>query len=112
LGCKEAVLVPTDPHGICRLRDRRRGGGGGRPWDRHRSERRIEAVATTRWFAFKDDIAIRISPAANGGSVLDIRSASRVGLSDLGTNARRIRTFLKTFSNAGRTSAERDKMSS
>jgi uncharacterized protein (DUF1499 family) len=64
------------------------------------SERRIEAVATTRWFGFKDDIVIRISPAANGGSVLDIRSASRVGLSDLGTNARRIRTFLKTFSNA------------
>jgi uncharacterized protein (DUF1499 family) len=64
------------------------------------SERRIEAVATTRWFGFKDDIVIRISPAANGGSVLDIRSVSRVGLSDLGTNARRIRTFLKTFSDA------------
>jgi uncharacterized protein (DUF1499 family) len=62
------------------------------------SERRIEAVATTRWFGFKDDIVIRISPAANGGSILDIRSLSRVGLSDLGTNARRIRTFLKTFS--------------
>ena len=41
-----------------------------------------------------------ISPAANGGSVLDVRSVSRVGLSDLGTNASRIRTFLKTFSNA------------
>ena len=62
------------------------------------SERRIEAVATTRWFGFKDYIAIRISPAASGGSVLDIRSVSRVGLSDIGTNARRIRTFLKTFS--------------
>ena len=66
------------------------------------SEGRIEAVATTRWFGFKDDIVIRISPAANGGSVLDIRSVSRVGLSDLGTNARRIRTFLKTFSDAAR----------
>lgn len=66
------------------------------------SERRIEAVATTRWFGFKDDIVIRISPAANGGSVLDIRSVSRVGLSDIGTNARRIRTFLKTFSNAAK----------
>jgi uncharacterized protein (DUF1499 family) len=63
------------------------------------SARRIEAVATTRWFGFKDDVVIRITPAANGGSVLDIRSESRVGLSDLGTNARRIRTFLKTFSN-------------
>ena len=66
------------------------------------SEGRIEAVATTRWFGFKDDIVIRISPAANGGTVLDIRSVSRVGLSDLGTNARRIRTFLKTFSDAAR----------
>lgn len=64
------------------------------------SEGRIEAVATTRWFGFKDDVVIRISPAANGGSVLDVRSVSRVGVSDLGTNASRIRTFLKTFSNA------------
>ena len=67
------------------------------------SERRIEAVATTRWFGFKDDIVIRISPAANGGSVLVIRSVSRVGMSDLGTNARRIRTFLKTFSGTAKT---------
>ena len=64
------------------------------------SDRRIEAVATTRWFGFKDDVVIRITPTANGGSVLDVRSVSRVGRSDLGTNARRIRTFLKTFSNA------------
>ena len=65
-------------------------------------DRRIEAVDTTRWFGFKDDIVIRISPGANGGSVLDIRSVSRVGLSDIGTNARRIRTFLKAFSDAAK----------
>jgi len=70
--------------------------------DGNPSERRIEAVATTRWFGFRDDIVIRISPAPNGGSVLDIRSVSRVGLSDIGTNARRIRTFLKTFSVAAK----------
>lgn len=69
------------------------------------SERRIEAVATTRWFGFKDDVVIRISPAENGGSVLDIRSVSRVGSSDLGTNARRIRTFLKTFSETAKTAS-------
>jgi len=69
------------------------------------SERRIEAVATTRWFGFKDDIVIRISPAANGGGVLDIRSVSRVGSSDLGTNARRIRTFLKAFSETVKTAS-------
>ena len=69
------------------------------------SERRIEAVATTRWFGFKDDVVIRISPAENGGSVLDIRSVSRVGSSDLGTNARRIRTFLKAFSKTVKTAS-------
>ncbi len=54
---------------------------------------RIEAVATTRWFGFKDDVAIRITPAG-GGSRVDMRSRSRLGRSDLGANARRIREFL------------------
>lgn len=53
---------------------------------------RIEAVATTPWFGFRDDIVIRVRPAPQG-SRLDIRSKSRHGLSDLGTNARRIRAF-------------------
>lgn len=53
----------------------------------------IEATDTTRWFGFKDDIAIRIVPAGER-SLLDIRSVSRVGISDVGTNAKRIRTFL------------------
>jgi len=54
---------------------------------------RIEAVATTRWFGFKDDIVIRIA-AAGGGSRIDMRSKSRVGRSDLGANAKRIQDFL------------------
>jgi uncharacterized protein (DUF1499 family) len=54
---------------------------------------RIEALATTRWFGFKDDIAIRIA-AAGGGSRIDMRSKSRVGRSDLGANAKRIQDFL------------------
>jgi uncharacterized protein (DUF1499 family) len=54
---------------------------------------RIEAVDTTRWFAFRDDVAIRVSPA-EGGSRIDVRSRSRVGRNDLGTNARRIRAYL------------------
>ncbi len=54
---------------------------------------RIEATATTRWFRFKDDVVIRIRPAA-GGSRVDLRSVSRVGGSDVGTNARRIRSYL------------------
>jgi len=86
-------LGPAPDGGISRK-------GSGSSAEGPTSERRIEAVATPRWFVFKDDVVIRISPAANGGSVLDVRSVSRVGLSDLGTNANRIRTFLKTFSNA------------
>ena len=56
----------------------------------------IEATATSFWFGFKDDVAIRIGPAPEGGTRLDIRSASRVGLSDIGANARRIRAFLRS----------------
>ena len=53
----------------------------------------IEATDTTRWFGFKDDIAIRIVPAGDR-CLLDVRSVSRVGISDVGTNAKRIRAFL------------------
>ena len=53
---------------------------------------RIEAIAVTPWFGFRDDIVIRVKPAS-GGSRVDIRSKSRQGLSDLGANARRIRDF-------------------
>jgi uncharacterized protein (DUF1499 family) len=63
----------------------------------NQAEGRIEATATTRWFGFKDDVVIRIVPSAGGGSRVDIRSVSRVGRSDLGTNARRIRAFLRKF---------------
>jgi uncharacterized protein (DUF1499 family) len=59
-----------------------------------RIQRRIEAVATTRWFHFKDDVAIRLSES-DGQSRVDVRSVSRVGKSDIGTNARRIRAYLK-----------------
>ncbi|MBI5468166.1 MAG: DUF1499 domain-containing protein [Deltaproteobacteria bacterium] len=52
----------------------------------------IEAVDTTMWYGFKDDIAVRITPQ-DGGSRVDVRSVSRVGVSDVGTNARRIRRY-------------------
>jgi uncharacterized protein (DUF1499 family) len=54
---------------------------------------RIEATDTTLLFAFKDDIVIRVS-AASSGSRVDVRSQSRVGKSDFGVNANRIRKFL------------------
>jgi uncharacterized protein (DUF1499 family) len=58
-----------------------------------RAARRIEAVDTTWWFGFKDDMVIRITPEETGARV-DIRSVSRVGKSDVGANAKRIRKFL------------------
>jgi uncharacterized protein (DUF1499 family) len=55
---------------------------------------RIEATDTTGWFGFKDDIVVRVSPAPNG-SRIDVRSESRLGDSDLGKNARRVRAYLR-----------------
>lgn len=58
----------------------------------------VEAVATSRWFGFKDDLVVRIKPEDSGaGSIVDVRSVSRVGISDLGVNAHRIVKFLKAF---------------
>jgi uncharacterized protein (DUF1499 family) len=54
---------------------------------------RLEAVATSDWFGFRDDIVVRIRPDGSG-SRIDIRSKSRVGESDLGVNAKRIREFI------------------
>ena len=55
------------------------------------AEGRIEGTAVTLWFGFKDDVVVRIRAAEGGGTVIDIRSKSRFGRSDLGTNAKRIR---------------------
>jgi hypothetical protein len=60
------------------------------------AEGRIEATDTTRWFGFKDDIVIRVK-ADGAGSRLDVRSLSRVGKSDVGKNASRIRAYLSAL---------------
>jgi uncharacterized protein (DUF1499 family) len=57
---------------------------------------RIEATDTTRWFGFKDDVVVRLTPWG-GGTRVDVRSVSRIGRSDVGTNARRIRQYLSTL---------------
>ena len=54
---------------------------------------RIEAVDTTFWFGFKDDVVVRIR-GTSAGTRVDARSKSRVGVGDLGANARRVRAFL------------------
>ena len=55
---------------------------------------RIEATDTTQFFGFKDDVVVRLTPWGAGTRV-DVRSVSRVGRSDVGTNAARIRDFLE-----------------
>jgi uncharacterized protein (DUF1499 family) len=52
----------------------------------------IQAVATTRMMRFKDDVTITVA-AAGDGTTVDMRSHSRVGKGDFGTNARRIRAY-------------------
>lgn len=53
---------------------------------------RIEAVATSLLFGFKDDVVVRVAAAADGTRI-DVRSKSRVGRNDFGMNAKRIRAF-------------------
>jgi uncharacterized protein (DUF1499 family) len=61
---------------------------------------RIEAVATSKWFGFKDDFIVRLTPLGDGKTKVDLRSKSRVGGSDLGANAARVRDFTKRFNAA------------
>ena len=53
----------------------------------------IEATETSFWFGFHDDVMIRIQ-SEEERVVIDVRSTSRVGLSDLGANAKRVRDLL------------------
>ncbi len=55
-------------------------------------EGRVEGVSETFWYGFKDDVVARVRESENG-TVVDFRSVSRVGLSDLGANADRIRAL-------------------
>lgn len=54
----------------------------------------IEATDSTMWFGFKDDIVVRVLDQG-GERLVDIRSKSRMGKSDLGKNAERISLFIE-----------------
>ena len=58
---------------------------------------RIEATDTTLWFGFTDDIVVRVQQAGSLGARLDIRSKSRIGTSDYGRNAERVKKYLKAL---------------
>jgi len=55
---------------------------------------RLEAIVTTSWLRFKDDVVVRLRDRPDGGTRVDVRSKSRIGRNDLGTNARRVLAFL------------------
>lgn len=59
---------------------------------------RIEATATVPWWGFKDDVVVRLTPVAEG-TIVDVRSKSRVGQGDLGVNAKRISDYMKRLAN-------------
>ncbi|GIU66875.1 DUF1499 domain-containing protein [Candidatus Phycosocius spiralis] len=54
---------------------------------------RLEATAQSFWFGFKDDVIVSVHDMGDGARV-DMRSISRVGVSDLGANAKRVSTLL------------------
>lgn len=68
---------------------------------------KLEATDTYSLFRFKDDIVVRARAAENGSaSIIDVRSVSRVGLHDVGTNAKRVRDFLSDLSGTTTTASQ------
>ena len=67
----------------------------------------LEATDTISLFRFKDDVVIRARAAENGAaSIIDMRSVSRVGVHDIGANAKRVRQFLSDLSGTTSTASE------
>lgn len=58
------------------------------------AEGRLEATDTVSYYKFQDDLTLRAVPNGAGATRVDVRSVSRVGVGDLGYNARRVRALL------------------
>lgn len=56
---------------------------------------KLEATATAGYVRFYDDVVVEVTPVADGSTRVDMRSTSRVGVSDVGYNGARIRDFLR-----------------
>jgi uncharacterized protein (DUF1499 family) len=65
-----------------------------RPPQQGRRDGLIEAVARTPIMGFREDVSLRIRPEDDGARI-DVRSASRFGRHDFGSNASRIRGLLE-----------------
>jgi uncharacterized protein (DUF1499 family) len=61
------------------------------------TEKRDSLKITTvfKVFLFRDDLDVQVTTQNNSTSLLHVRSASRVGESDLGVNTRRVKKFLQ-----------------
>jgi len=70
---------------------------GWRIIDADEVEGRIEATARTFWFGLREDVVVRLTPLGER-TVVDVRSSSRAGESDRGSNARRVRAYLQALS--------------
>jgi hypothetical protein len=68
--------------------------GGWRVTRAQPAEGRVEAVYVSRWYGLASDLAVRVQPAPEGGSIVDARSTSRVAAPDMGANARRVETLM------------------
>lgn len=95
-GDLRTLRVPT---GVAETTDRAANLARSRGWDVAKVDLNqgiMEATATSRFYRFKDDVVVRVrsDPQRPGGSLVDVRSVSRVGGSDVGMNAKRIREFL------------------
>jgi hypothetical protein len=87
------------PSGVAETTDRAAKLARSRGWDVAKVDPNrgiMEATAVSRFYRFKDDLVVRVrrDPRRPGGSLVDVRSVSRVGGSDVGMNAKRIREFL------------------
>jgi uncharacterized protein (DUF1499 family) len=64
--------------------------------------RTLEGTATSMVFLFKDDFVIQVRAADSSGSLVEMRSKSRDGKGDLGTNYNRIESFFRLLQGAPR----------
>lgn len=72
-----------------------------------RRDYQIEAIAKTPIMGFREDVSLRIRPTRDGARI-DVRSASRYGRHDLGSNASRIRSLLEDIDDIVTAKQERD----
>ncbi|MEQ1510758.1 MAG: DUF1499 domain-containing protein [Sphingopyxis sp.] len=65
------------------------------------AEGRLEATATVSFIRFEDQVVVLVTAMPDGsGSVVNMRSVSRVGIGDQGVNARRINEFMSALAGA------------